>query len=88
MNDKEKNAELVIVKSKTEIIREYLDENSNVLHALTKDLKEYWEHLGLMTDMTCIDVLRILDKTICVKELESNDLDSDLDGSENGDELD
>lgn len=65
-------------ENELDILRNYIDENYETLQRLTEYLKDKHEPLGLMTDMTYIDVMRVLEDTMIVRKIQYND-------SENGD---
>jgi len=49
------------------IIKTYLDENYEILYNITEYMKEKYESLGLMTDITYINIMHLLEETMLVK---------------------
>ena len=56
-------------------LEQYMIENDSVLHDFNMDLKEHWEHLGLLTDLKHLEVVRIIEQCITVTEIPDQDLD-------------
>ena len=54
------------VNKTRELLLDYLYENSNYLAEVVERVKESFQSLGLATHLTCIDVSRILEKTMIV----------------------
>lgn len=57
----------------------YLNENLELLHNLTLDLKEYYEHRGLLTFMETYQVMDILYQTMNVFEVQIEEGEDDDD---------
>ena len=55
----------------------YLNDNLEILHNLTLELKEYYEYLGLMSFLETHHILEILHKTIFVSQVENEECEDD-----------
>jgi hypothetical protein len=66
------------------IIVDYLIDNEHDIQVqlLTLDLKNKWEHLGLLTTINYIDIMKILEQTMCVNEIEYEENEENIDYDE------
>lgn len=66
------------------LIVDYLIDNEHDIQVqlLTLDLKNKWEHLGLLTTINYIDIMKILEQTMCVNEIEYEENEENIEYDE------